>query len=53
MTSSRTYRHALSADRAFAELGIYAGSQFDPWIAEAFLEVWAEHADVWPSAMAS
>ena len=53
MTSSRPYRHALSADRAFAELAIYAGSQFDPLVAEAFLEVWAEHADTWTSAMAS
>ncbi len=53
MTSARPYRHALSTDRALAEIAICAGTQFDPLVAEAFLEVWAEHADVWPSAVAS
>jgi HD-GYP domain-containing protein (c-di-GMP phosphodiesterase class II) len=53
MTSSRPYRQALSTDRAFAEIAICAGAQFDPAVAEAFLEVWAEHADAWPAAVAS
>jgi HD-GYP domain-containing protein (c-di-GMP phosphodiesterase class II) len=53
MTSARPYRHALSTDRALAEIAICAGSQFDPTVAEAFLEVWAESADAWPTAVAS
>jgi HD-GYP domain-containing protein (c-di-GMP phosphodiesterase class II) len=52
MTSARPYRPALSADRAFTEIAICAGSQFDPLVAEAFLEVWA-HAGSWPAALAS
>jgi HD-GYP domain-containing protein (c-di-GMP phosphodiesterase class II) len=52
MTSARPYRRALSADRAFAELAICAGSQFDPMMAEAFLDVWA-HAGSWPADIAS
>jgi len=53
MTSARPYRNALSTDRALAEIAICAGSQFDPMVAEAFLDVWAEHADAWPAAVAS
>jgi HD-GYP domain-containing protein (c-di-GMP phosphodiesterase class II) len=53
MTSSRPYRHALPTDRALAEVAICAGAQFDPVVAELFLEVWAEHADAWPAAVAS
>lgn len=53
MTSARPYRHALSTDRALAEIAICAGTQFDPVVAEAFLEVWAEHATAWPAAVAS
>jgi HD-GYP domain-containing protein (c-di-GMP phosphodiesterase class II) len=53
MTSSRPYRPALSTDRALAEIAICAGTQFDPVVAELFLEVWAEHADAWPAAVAS
>ena len=52
MTSVRPYHRPLSADRAFAELAICAGSQFDPLVAEAFLDVWAR-AGSWPSAIAS
>jgi HD-GYP domain-containing protein (c-di-GMP phosphodiesterase class II) len=52
MTSPRPYREALTTDRALAEIAICSGSQFDPTIAEAFLEVWAEEADV-PAAVAS
>jgi HD-GYP domain-containing protein (c-di-GMP phosphodiesterase class II) len=53
MTSSRPYRQALSADRALAEIATCAGAQFDPVVAELFLDVWAERADAWPAAVAS
>jgi HD-GYP domain-containing protein (c-di-GMP phosphodiesterase class II) len=53
MTSSRPYRHALSTDRALAEIAICAGSQFDPLVAEAFLEVWDEQTLAFPAAVAS
>ena len=53
MTSARPYRQSLSTDRALAEIAICAGTQFDPLVAELFLEVWAEHADAWPAAVAS
>ncbi len=53
MTSSRPYRQPLSIDRALAEIAICAGAQFDPVVAELFLDVWAEHADAWPAAVAS
>jgi HD-GYP domain-containing protein (c-di-GMP phosphodiesterase class II) len=53
MTSPRPYRHALTTDRALAEIAICAGSQFDPTVAEAFLRVWAEQAADWPTAVAS
>jgi HD-GYP domain-containing protein (c-di-GMP phosphodiesterase class II) len=53
MTSQRPYRPAFSTDRALVEVGICAGTQFDPLVAEAFLEVWADHADAWPTAVAS
>jgi HD-GYP domain-containing protein (c-di-GMP phosphodiesterase class II) len=52
MTSTRPYRRALSADRAFSELALGAGTQFDPLVTEAFLDVWA-HAGLWPVALAS
>jgi putative nucleotidyltransferase with HDIG domain len=52
MTSVRPYRQALSIDRALEQIAICAGSQFDPTIAEAFLEVWAESAGAWPTAVA-
>jgi HD-GYP domain-containing protein (c-di-GMP phosphodiesterase class II) len=53
MTSQRPYRGALPVDRALVEIGVCAGTQFDPLVAEAFLEVWADHADAWPLAVAS
>jgi HD-GYP domain-containing protein (c-di-GMP phosphodiesterase class II) len=53
MTSSRPYRPALSTERALEELAHCSGSQFDPLVAEAFLDVWADHADAWPMAVAS
>ncbi|HEY4413747.1 MAG TPA: HD domain-containing phosphohydrolase [Gaiellaceae bacterium] len=53
MTSPRPYRQSLSIDRALAEIAICAGSQFDPLVAETFLEVWAEQALAFPTAVAS
>jgi putative nucleotidyltransferase with HDIG domain len=40
MTSDRAYRAALTVDRALGEVERCAGSQFDPWLAEAFLWGW-------------
>ena len=53
MTSARPYRAALSTGHALAKIASCAGSQFDPRVAEVFLDVWAEHADAWPAAVAS
>jgi HD-GYP domain-containing protein (c-di-GMP phosphodiesterase class II) len=53
MTSPRPYRPALGTDHALAEVGACAGTQFDPRVAELFLEIWSDRADVWPSARAS
>jgi GAF domain-containing protein len=39
MTSTRPYREALSEQRAIAEIRKSSGSQFDPKVVEAFLEV--------------
>ena len=39
MTSSRSYRMALSQEYAFEELRRNAGSQFDPEIVEVFIGV--------------
>jgi HD-GYP domain-containing protein (c-di-GMP phosphodiesterase class II) len=41
MTSPRPYRHALTHDRALAEIDSCAGTQFDPTIAAVFCEVWS------------
>ena len=40
MTSERSYRPALPVDEALAELQLCAGSQFDPQLAETFVEGW-------------
>jgi HD-GYP domain-containing protein (c-di-GMP phosphodiesterase class II) len=53
MTSVRSYRYAFSAERALAEIALCAGTQFDPTVAEAFLDVWAERVGTWPTAIAS
>jgi HD-GYP domain-containing protein (c-di-GMP phosphodiesterase class II) len=53
MTSLRPYRGALPVDRALVEVTVCAGSQFDPLVAETFVEVWAERANAWPAAVAS
>ncbi|MBI5554308.1 MAG: HD domain-containing protein [Elusimicrobia bacterium] len=39
MTSERPYRPALSTEMALAEIKRCAGSQFDPQIVQAFLEL--------------
>ncbi len=41
MTSARPYRRSLSVDRALDEIERCAGTQFDPEIAAAFVEVWS------------
>jgi HD-GYP domain-containing protein (c-di-GMP phosphodiesterase class II) len=53
MTSARSYRTAISTEDALAEIELCAGSQFDPTIAEAFLDAWAERAGAWQAALAS
>jgi putative nucleotidyltransferase with HDIG domain len=40
MTSTRPYRRALPTRAALAEIERWAGSQFDPAFAHAFLEAW-------------
>ena len=40
MTSHRPYRRALDDERALIEVDRCAGTQFDPEVARAFLEVW-------------
>jgi putative nucleotidyltransferase with HDIG domain len=40
MTSHRPYRRAFGEERALGEIDRCAGSQFDPDVARAFLEVW-------------
>ena len=39
MTSHRPYRAAMPFERALAEIGERAGSQFDPDVARAFLQL--------------
>jgi putative nucleotidyltransferase with HDIG domain len=39
MTSNRVYRRAPGYERAIQELKKYAGTQFDPKVVEAFLEI--------------
>jgi len=44
MTTDRPYRAALSLDEACAELRRCAGTQFDPAVVDALLEVLADAA---------
>ncbi len=39
MTSDRPYRDAMSPERARRELKLHAGTQFDPQVVDALLEV--------------
>jgi putative nucleotidyltransferase with HDIG domain len=43
MTSDRPYRRALSTQEAMNEILRYSGSQFDPIVVEAFLDIY----DIW------
>jgi HD-GYP domain-containing protein (c-di-GMP phosphodiesterase class II) len=47
MISERAYRSPLSHGEALAEVERGAGTQFDPVVAEFFVEVWAEGWDTW------
>jgi HD-GYP domain-containing protein (c-di-GMP phosphodiesterase class II) len=40
MTSDRPYRKAMSEEKAFQELKKNSGTQFDPKVVDAFIEVW-------------
>jgi HD-GYP domain-containing protein (c-di-GMP phosphodiesterase class II) len=42
MTSQRPYRGPMTREQALAELEAGAGTQFDPILAELFVEAWAE-----------
>jgi HD-GYP domain-containing protein (c-di-GMP phosphodiesterase class II) len=53
MISPRPYRQALTHEHALAEVEDCAGSQFDPVVAELFVEAWAEGWDTWHAAAAS
>jgi len=44
MTSTRPYRRPLTTERALAEIDRCAGTQFDPELADAFLQVWGSSA---------
>jgi HD-GYP domain-containing protein (c-di-GMP phosphodiesterase class II) len=50
MISPRPYRCALTHEHALAEVENGAGTQFDPLVAQAFLDAWAEGWDTWLAA---
>ncbi len=50
MISARPYRRALSHDEALGEIERGAGTQFDPVVAELFVEAWAAGWDTWLAA---
>ncbi|MDB4470777.1 HD domain-containing protein, partial [Deltaproteobacteria bacterium] len=39
MTSDRPYRNAMPADVAISEIEVHAGTQFDPEVTKAFVEL--------------
>jgi HD-GYP domain-containing protein (c-di-GMP phosphodiesterase class II) len=53
MTSNRPYRRALGNDEALSEVDRCAGSQFDPEVVRAFLQVWGTGPIRLPEAAAS
>jgi HD-GYP domain-containing protein (c-di-GMP phosphodiesterase class II) len=44
MTSTRPYRGALSPDAALEELVRCAGTQFDPALTDACVDIWSTRA---------
>jgi len=50
MISPRPYRRPLSHEHAIGEIVRCAGTQFDPVVAELFIEAWAEGWDTWAVA---
>src|SRR5207249_4440843 len=57
MTSTHPYRRALPISRALREIECCAGTQFDPTMAQAFLEAWdagaLEPTRAWTTRQAS
>jgi HD-GYP domain-containing protein (c-di-GMP phosphodiesterase class II) len=53
MTSLRPYSTASSPECALTEIARCAGTQFDPAVADLFLDVWAEQAAGWRRRAAS
>jgi len=50
MISPRPYRQSLTHEHALAEVERGAGTQFDPRVAELFVDVWAKGWDTWLAA---
>lgn len=44
ITNSRPYRSAKSHEEALKEIGLCSGTQFDPELVEAFMDMWALRA---------
>src|SRR5207245_1079048 len=53
MSSGRPYRNWLAAEAALEEVARCAGSQFDPLVAETFLEAWSDGEIVTGSPLAA
>jgi HD-GYP domain-containing protein (c-di-GMP phosphodiesterase class II) len=53
MTSSRPYREALPLEAALEEVARCSGSQFDPNVAQVFLEAWCDGEIVTGSPVAT
>jgi len=53
MISPRPYRPALTHEHALTEVERGAGTQFDPFVAELFVDAWADGWDTWHAAVAS
>jgi HD-GYP domain-containing protein (c-di-GMP phosphodiesterase class II) len=53
MTSSRPYREPLTLEAALEEVARCAGSQFDPNVAQVFLEAWCDGEIVTASPLAT
>jgi HD-GYP domain-containing protein (c-di-GMP phosphodiesterase class II) len=51
MVSHRPYRRALTTEFALAEIARCAGTQFDPLVAEVFLDVWDARATAGASSL--